>query len=66
MCWWVGLPPRILYFFSISNKFCFDNELIENALKKYKESRGESIEKVSSKEIKERIDNKLTVNQPIK
>lgn len=44
----------------------FDNELIENALKKYKESRGESIEKVSSKEIKERIDNKLTVNQPIK
>ena len=43
-----------------------DNELIENALKKYKESRGESMEKVTPKELKERIENKTTVNQPMK
>jgi len=43
-----------------------DNELIENALKKYKESRGESIEKVTPKELKKRVENKTTVNQPIK
>ena len=43
-----------------------DNELIQNALKKYKESRGESMEKVTPKELSERIENKTTVNQPIK
>jgi hypothetical protein len=43
-----------------------DNELIENALKKYKESRGESMVKVTPKELKERIENKTTVNQPMK
>jgi hypothetical protein len=43
-----------------------DNELIENALKKYKESRGESMKKVTPKELKERIEIKTTVNQPMK
>lgn len=43
-----------------------DNELIENEVKDYKESSGESTEKVTPKELKERIENKTTVNQPIK
>ena len=43
-----------------------DNKLIEKALKKYKESRGEYTEKVTPKELKERIENKITVNQPVK
>jgi len=43
-----------------------DNELIENEVKDYKESSGESTEKVTPKELKERIENKITVNQPIK
>ena len=43
-----------------------DNELIEKALRKYKESRGESMEKITPQELKERIENKTTVNQTIK